>query len=144
MRRSKPVLKLVALVVVLILLWYLLIMRRSAQSETKEQPRLENAKAHPGGEFHAVSIKFDADACLHAKALQGRRFLAREAPVLPLKNCDADSCNCRFVHHEERRSGKDRRSPFGSGGMGAVTGRFEQERRQGGDRRRHDQGTDGD
>ena len=57
---------------------------------------------------------------------------------LPLNNCDAAKCSCRFVHHEDRRSGKDRRSPFGSGGMGAVTGRFEQERRQGGDRRKHD------
>ncbi len=136
-------LKLIALVAVLLLLWYLL-MRRSARSEISEQPRLERREAHSSGEFHAVSIKFDADACLHAKALQGRRFLAREAPALPLKSCDADECKCRFVHHDDRRSGKDRRSPFGSGGMGAVTGRFEQERRQGGDRRRHDQRTDGD
>ncbi len=130
-------LKLVALVVVLMLLWYLL-MRRSARSGAKEQPQLDRLPSHAGGEFHAVSIKFDADACLHAKALQGRRFLAREAPDLPLANCDADTCSCRFVHHEDRRSGKDRRSPFGSAGMGAVTGRFEQERRQGGDRRKHD------
>ncbi len=130
-------LKLVALLALLIVLWFLL-MRRSARPDTKAHRQLEQKNSHAGGEFHAVSIKFDADACLHAKALQGRRYLAREAPALPLKNCDADACNCRFVHHEDRRSGKDRRSPFGSGGMGAVTGRFEQERRQGGDRRKHD------
>ncbi|MDJ0911188.1 MAG: hypothetical protein QNI99_18540 [Woeseiaceae bacterium] len=136
-------LKLAGLVVVLLLLWYLL-MRRSSGSAAKQQPQLEQHKPHTGGEFHAVSIKFDADACLHAKALQGRRFLAREAPNLPLDNCDASKCNCRFVHHDDRRSGKDRRSPFGSGGMGAVTGRFEAERRQGGDRRRHTPRADDD
>ncbi len=136
-------LKLAGLVVVLLLLWYLL-MRRSSGSGAKRQPQLEQHKPQTGGEFHAVSIKFDADACLHAKALQGRRFLAREAPTLPLGNCDAAKCNCRFVHHDDRRSGKDRRSPFGSGGMGAVTGRFEDERRLWGYRRRHDPRADDD
>lgn len=135
-------LKFVGLVVVLILLWVLLV-RRSAPKPT-ERPQLEQHKPEAKGEFHAVSIKFDADACLHAKALQGRRFLAREAPNLPLDKCDATKCDCRFVHHEDRRSGKDRRSPFGSGGVGAVTGRFEAERREGGDRRRNDPRTDGD
>ena len=133
--------KLVGLVVVLMLLWYLL-MRRSSGSAATQQPRLEQTEA--GGDFHAVSIKFDADACLNAKALQGRRFLASDAPNLPLDNCDAARCNCRFVHHDDRRSGKDRRSPFGSAGMGAVTGRFEKERRDGDDRRQHDPRTDDD
>ncbi len=135
-------LKLVGLVVVLMLLWYL-IMRRSAGSDDSKQAQPERRQLQSKGNFHAVSIKFDADACLHAKALQGRRFLASEAPNLPLDNCDAAKCNCRFVHHEDRRSGKDRRSPFGSAGMGAVTGRFEAERREGGDRRRPDE-DDGD
>ena len=130
-------LKLVALVALLVLLWFLL-MRRSSKPDAAAQPQLERRQSDGTGEFHAVSIRFDADACLHAKALQGRRFLAREAPPLPLDNCDANQCNCRFAHHKDRRSGKDRRSPFGSAGMGAVTGRFEQERRQGGDRRKHD------
>lgn len=136
-------LKFAGLIVVLMLLWYL-IMRRSSESATKKQPRLEQHGQETVDEFHAVSIKFDADACLHAKALQGRRFLAREAPNLPLDNCDSNKCSCRFVHHDDRRSGKDRRSPFGSGGMGAVTGRFEAERRQGGDRRRRDPRADDD
>lgn len=136
-------LKLIALVAVLLLLWYLL-MRRSKGSAATEQARLERRQSDAHGEFHAVSIKFDADACLYAKALQGRRYLASEAPDLPLKNCDAADCNCRFVHHTDRRSGKDRRSPFGSGGAGAVTGRFEQERRQGGDRRGHRDDSDSD
>lgn len=130
-------LKLVGLIIVLMLLWYLL-MRRSSGSSKTNQPQLDRRQRNSGGAFHAISIKFDADACLHAKALQGRRYLASEAPTLPLNNCDAASCKCRFVHHDDRRSGKDRRSPFGSAGMGAVTGRFEQERRDGDDRRRPD------
>ncbi len=136
-------LKFVGLLVVLILLCILLMRRSSGYARTKH-PQLEQKEGHGGGQFHAVSIKFDADACLSAKSIQGRRYLAREAPSLPLDNCDADSCNCRFVHHDDRRSGKDRRTPFGSAGMGAVTGRFERERRQGGDRRQHKPRADGD
>lgn len=130
-------LKLVALVVVLLLIWYLL-MRRSVRPDAAEQPRIERRQSQEGGSFHAVSIRFNADACLHAKALQGRRFLATEAPQLPLMNCDAPSCNCHFMHHEDRRAGKDRRSPFGSGGVSGATGRYEHERRHGGDRRHDD------
>ncbi len=130
-------LKLLALVVVLLLIWYLVI-RRNQQSGASEPPRIERRQSQQGGTFHAVSIKFDADACLHAKALQGRRFLATNAPQLPLVNCDSGRCSCRFIHHEDRRSGKDRRSPFGSGGLGGATGRYEQERRHGEDRRHDD------
>ena len=85
--------------------------------------------------FHAVSIHFAANACAEAKQLAGIRFLAREAPDLPLPRCDVSTCQCRFAHYEDRRSGKDRRSPFAAGRIRGGTGKFDVERRAAKDRR---------
>jgi hypothetical protein len=68
----------------------------------------------------------------------GQRFLANEAPELPLPGCSAKKCECHFVHFRDRRSGRERRGPFGSGGLAAATGKHAKERRQGGERRRKD------
>jgi hypothetical protein len=85
--------------------------------------------------YHAVSVKPGAYACSAVNNIVGQRFLASQAPDLPLRDCDAAECDCHFVHHDDRRTGKDRRSPFTSGGMAAATGTYAGERRQGDDRR---------
>ena len=54
--------------------------------------------------FHAVTIACGLRACPEARALQGRRFLSREAPALPLKNCGSFQCQCRYEHHDDRRA----------------------------------------
>lgn len=89
-------------------------------------------------QYHAVSIKFDTRACEAAKAMDGRRFLSNAAPRLPLPECDVLECNCRFAHHDDRRTGKDRRSPFGAAGFGGGTGSYEKERREKAGRRKED------
>lgn len=63
--------------------------------------------------FHAVSIQAGSRACAQAKALEGKRFLSRQAPVLPLKACTCASCECRYQHHEDRRKGPRRARDFG-------------------------------
>ena len=91
-----------------------------------------------GSEFHAVSLKATGNACDAAKAMMGRRFLSAAAPKLPLPECDVLECRCRFTHHKDRRSGKDRRSPFGAGSFGGGTGSHERERRENVGRREED------
>jgi len=95
-----------------------------------------------GSEFHAVSLKVTGTACDAAKAMTGRRFLAAAAPKLPLPDCDVLECSCRFVHHKDRRAGKDRRSPFSPAGCGGGTGRFKRDQREGKDRREDENGED--
>ena len=123
----------VLLVVIAGLLYY---RRRQAQQQIESAKR-ERRVASSDSRFHAVSIRFEANACAAAKALAGTRFLASEAPKRPLASGDSVSCQCRFVHHQDRRSGKDRRSPFAAGGIPGGTGKFDAERRAGNDRR-HD------
>jgi len=127
---------LVGLLVMLLVAWLVLRLRNSSQPEQKKQP--VQKKLTDSSPFHAVSIKAEASACDAAKALVGKRYLSEAAPRLPLPECDVATCTCRFVHHADRRTGRDRRSPFAPGGFGGGTGKFAQERRGRPDRRKDD------
>lgn len=82
-------------------------------------------KAEP--KFHAVSVEPGRNSCHSARALKGQRFLSREAPPLPLKNCMNDQCTCSYVHHEDRRAGPRRARDIGV----AIDGWVETDRRGG-------------
>ena len=122
----------VLIALLLIAVWWLVRKRRAALTE-ESQPTARRRNSNAA--FHAVSIHFSANACNAAKAMAGRRFLATAAPTLPLPDCNVLECNCRFAHHDDRRSGKDRRSPFASRTALMATGEFEREQRTGKDRR---------
>ena len=85
--------------------------------------------------YHAVSIRAPASACVAAKQMGSRRILASAAPQLPLPECDAPHCGCRFVHHADRRSSEDRRNPFSPAGFAGAMQPNQVERRLGRDRR---------
>jgi len=104
----------------------------------QEAPKVPKApKAQPTGAYHAVSINHRKDACAAAIQLNGKRFLSREAPSLPLSGCHAAACRCKYDHHEDRREG-DRRSPQAiRRGMMSTSG--DSERRMGVDRRKSPQ-----
>ena len=74
--------------------------------------------------FRAVSVTPGLDACAAVRDVAGQRLLGREAPSLPLENCDrAAHCQCRYTHFPDRRAGGDRRVPFGNyGGYGRNVG----------------------
>jgi len=60
--------------------------------------------------FHAVSIEPAEGCCAAVEAIRVQRFLSEEAPALPLAECASSDCQCRYVHHADRRSGaRDRR-----------------------------------
>jgi len=64
--------------------------------------------------FRAVSITFDqAEACAAVRELALRRFLCSEAPMLPLPECAAAACECRFERHDDRRLGPRRADETG-------------------------------
>ena len=103
--------------------------------ESRPDRRRRIGVTRGGEEYHAVSIKPGAYACGEANEIAGERFLASEAPEIPLPGCTSSNCECHFVHHKDRRTGKDRRSPFTSAGLATATGKFADERRQGRERR---------
>ena len=59
--------------------------------------------------WSAVRIAPDGEACAKARALNNKRFLARDAPALPLKGCTRSvACNCTYRHYVDRRAGARR------------------------------------
>ncbi len=129
-------LPLVALLLVLLLgIWLIVRLRQGAKADSATTPARASTN---NSAFHAVSIKYSSNACKAASELAGRRFLATAAPKLPLAGCDLMECNCRFIHHKDRRLDKERRSPFAPSGFGGGTGNYEREMRSGKDRRSND------
>jgi hypothetical protein len=59
--------------------------------------------------YHAVSIKAGPYCQRTAQEYGKRRYLSREAPPLPQPTCDTRNCSCRYLHHDDRRTGQDRR-----------------------------------
>jgi hypothetical protein len=134
----------VAALVALLIFWFFLRKRDSGPAQRKPATsRPDRRTARPGKpdkEYHAVAIRLGRQTCPAVRELSGQRFLADEAPRIPLPECEiAAECECSFVHYDDRRTGRDRRSPFRSGGISAGTGEHEKERRSGGERRHDDE-----
>lgn len=126
---------LLGLLLLLMLAWLVMRVRSGRAVKAQAQASKKLTDTSP---FHAVSIKTGDKACAAAGEISGKRFLSSAAPRLPLPGCDVRECQCRFVHHKDRRNGKDRRSPFAPGGFGSGTGSFPTERRERLDRRKED------
>jgi hypothetical protein len=61
--------------------------------------------------FAAVSIVPARTCCRASTKLLKQRFLTREAPLLPLKDCTlSEQCQCRYQKHEDRRKQRGRRA----------------------------------
>ncbi len=125
----------VSIIAVVILIAAFLLMRRRQSGANQRPDPQHDVTGSTNAQFHAVSLEFSSHACAVAKAMDGKRFLSIAAPRIPLPDCDVLECKCRFVHYKDRRSGGDRRSPFGSS-IDGGTGKYAQERRQPRDRRK--------
>lgn len=98
-----------ALVVLTIAACILLLGRRSSAPRSRSTGQgSDNASLPP---YAAVSIHCEKGACDSARAINDKRYLLREAPVLPLAGCTSRNCTCRYERHEDRRSSAgDRRA----------------------------------
>ena len=78
-------------------------------SDARPGTRREVTRPAEDTRFRAVSIRPGQDCCEAARQFGNMRFLCAKAPRLPLPECTAAVCNCRYVHYSDRRSGQDRR-----------------------------------
>lgn len=80
----------------------------SSASAARHNARiLRRADSHQG-----VTIRPCLEACAVVAAQRGQRYLASEAPELPLAGCDTRKCGCRYRYHADRRSNEDRRYAY--------------------------------
>lgn len=95
----------------------------------------------PASPYHSVTIIPDKNGCASARRQVNQRFLAREAPRLPLPGCDAVACQCRYAHFDDRREDERRNSHALRRGLSSGPG--DTDFRSGSDRRREQQASSG-
>jgi hypothetical protein len=83
---------------------------RRRESAFRSDERKERRRDSP---YHAVSVTAGHPSCEAAKQLGTLRFLAGQAPSLPLAGCEVRPCECRYSHFSDRRTGLDRRVEIG-------------------------------
>jgi len=127
-----------SLVAIVILTLSLLLFLRT-RATTGRRPPLPRrpGKAKPDSKYHAVSLEISGNPCEAATTIKGKRILSSTAPRIPLPECAAPVCKCRFIHHQDRRQASDRRSPYRQS-ISGDTGEYRKERRHRGDRRNND------
>ncbi|HTE39953.1 MAG TPA: hypothetical protein VK629_03935 [Steroidobacteraceae bacterium] len=73
-----------------------------------------SAPARTPRPFQAISIQPGVACCDVARQISGDRFLAKNAPQLPLYDCTMrDTCQCRYAKHVDRRGDSRRFTEFG-------------------------------
>jgi hypothetical protein len=91
--------------------------RKSARVDLKkklqEKKRLSATSIH--NPYHAVSIHHHSRACPSALGMGNRRFLGADAPITPLLECTSTHCDCKYVHHKDRRRDDGDRRSIGNG-----------------------------
>ena len=101
------------------------------RKQTHNRPtalRSDRKSGSDAGAYRAVAIVTDlAGGCSACEQQLGRRYLMSAAPSLPLKNCDAAQCQCRYVRYADRREEVRRDCDIGIGQRPHLS----DERRQG-------------
>ncbi len=74
-------------------------------SRIRAKRREPDVATPPVRPFQAISIFRAPIACEMAHRFSDHRFLAKDAPSLPLAGCTmAEKCECRYLKHRDRRS----------------------------------------
>ena len=107
-----------ALILLLSATYYLLRPRQGQGTTSRKVHRATRRSAQttakPRSPYQASSIRASSCGCSAVKALGKQRFLTSGAvPKLPLPECCAATCECRYVRHEDRRTSQgDRRALY--------------------------------
>jgi hypothetical protein len=82
---------------------------------TRQRPKVGTGRPEQpaAAQFAGVELHCRADACAAAKALRGQRVLAADASALPLPDCDAARCECRYRKRTDRREDSRRSEDVG-------------------------------
>lgn len=96
--------EIVAIVIVIVLIIVYLVFRIKRSSNKTTEPTVVQKP------YAAVKIDPCESPCSAAFDTAARIFLSREAPKLPLQNCDRTSqCHCKYIHYDDRRQNHDDR-----------------------------------
>ena len=115
-----------------------------SRGDHKRKPKKVRSVPSTRSPYLATSISFNRCACNAVKAVAKTRFLtAGTVPKLPLAECSAATCDCRYVRHQDRRSSQGNRRALYSLQTDLYTLGTEPERRMKRGRRETDWSNDG-
>ncbi len=60
-------------------------------------------------QWKAVKVKTGLMCCKPVENMRGKVYLIADTPEFPLKDCKVKSCECKYIHMDDRRAGDDRR-----------------------------------
>lgn len=94
--------------------YWLLKPRSDQKRDHKRKPKIVRSVSSTRSPYLATSISFKRCGCTAVKAIGKTRFLtSATVPKLPLAECSAATCGCRFIRHQDRRSTQgDRRAIY--------------------------------
>lgn len=79
--------------------------------------------------YSAVEVVPGEDAsCEAVRSIAGKRFLSKEAPLFPLKDCDQPRCDCKYRRYPDRRSAARRVTDLGIEVSGKLRPRHDERR----------------
>ena len=87
--------------------------RKTVAKIMRQMNRQEVPEASYPHRSASICVASCTEPCAAAKKAQGRRFLLRDVPQLPLRACTNLNCGCSYERHRDRRnSPQDRRAFF--------------------------------
>lgn len=99
------------------------------QYRGKTKPASRVAEVSDSAKYHCVAIAHGRNSCESVVQLEGKRFLSIEAPILKLDGCNVASCQCRYIHFEDRRQ-DERRHLYGRYSHSNLASIYNEERRK--------------
>lgn len=95
-------------------------------------------RRQPLPDYRAVEVvPCSEGTCNAVRAIAGNRFLTKDVPKLPLRECDRPNCNCTYRRHADRRKGFRRAADLGAD-ISSTTLRQKADRRRSPGRRATD------
>ena len=80
----------------------------TARRPAKKVAKAKSEQSMSAQPFHCVTL---VGNCPALEGYKGKRFLATDAPPLPVPECTSARCQCHYTHHADRRDpNTDRRA----------------------------------
>jgi hypothetical protein len=71
---------------------------------SKQEKRPVTPSRQPNNPWKAIGVVATENCCEAARRCSGKRFLIPEVPRLPLSDCSAPHCECKYRHFDDRRA----------------------------------------
>lgn len=96
-------------------------LKGGTDGKSKPSAAIGPRTGNPARDFSAVEvIPATHGSCNAARSIAGKRFLKNETPMIPLRDCNRDNCDCSYRRHPDRRH-KIRRAADLGGAVSSKT-----------------------